>query len=139
MLHKTFSPVPVLSRIVLKDMYVGVDDLNIEKWRSVLQTCFLTLPDHLPVAQSLFGCTAGLGFRCFLSCRLQSRSMNARVITSRQVEQSMELNVVPFAADFLEYVRRGIELKYLECNELLSVVIDFNRVRGMDSLLPHMA
>jgi hypothetical protein len=64
--------------------------------------------------------------------------MNARVITSCQVEQSMELNVVPFAADFQEYVRRGIELKYLECNELLSVVIHFNRVRGMDSLLPHM-
>jgi hypothetical protein len=50
----------------------------------------------------------------------------------------MELNVVPFLVDFQEYVRRGIELKYLECNELLSAVIHFNWVRGMESLLPHL-
>jgi hypothetical protein len=43
----------MLSHVVVKDTYIGVDDLNIEKWRSVLQTCFLTLPDHLSVAQSL--------------------------------------------------------------------------------------
>jgi hypothetical protein len=83
---KLFLPVPMFSHVVLKDPYIGADDLNIEKWSSVLQTCFLLLPDQLPIAQSLFGRAAGLGFHCFLLCRLQSRSMNARVITSCQVE-----------------------------------------------------
>ncbi len=62
--------------------------------------------------------------------------MNARVISSHQVQKSIELNVVPFVTDCQEYVRRGIQLKYLECNELLSVVNPFNRVRGMNK--PHL-
>ena len=135
---KTKLPQPMLSLVVVKTVYVGIDDAIVEKWRGNLESCVLTLPEHLTIAQSLFGSAVGLGFRCMLQCRLQSRSRTARMTSSRQVEHSDELNVVPFEQYCREFVRRGIELKYLECEDLLTVTIRFRRIRGADNLLSHL-
>jgi hypothetical protein len=92
---KTKLPQPMLSLVVVKMVYVGMDDAIVEKWRDNLESCVLTLPEHLAITQSIFGSAVGSGFRCMLRCRLQSRSCTARMTSSHQVEHSDELNVVP--------------------------------------------
>lgn len=60
--------------------------------------------------------------------------MNAGVLASHLVECSDELNVIPFE-DFQGDAKRGIELNTWSVMNYFSVVVHFNRVRGMNNLL----
>jgi hypothetical protein len=120
---KTKLPQPMLLLVVEKTVYIGIDDAIVEMWRGNLESCFLTLPEHLSITQSLFGSAVSLGFRCMLQCRLQRRSHTARITNRCHVEHSDEHNVVTFERDCLEFIRRRVELTYLECEDLFTVMM----------------
>jgi hypothetical protein len=134
---KKYLPAPVYTQIVCKEVYIGEDDGVVEKYRGLQEVISLSLPDHLPMAQNLFGSAVGLGFRCNLTCRLGRLGRNK---TSRPVEETDTLNIVPFEplGEGVEFVRRGIDIKYVRCLRSLTVVVRFNRINGATSLLPHL-
>ena len=132
---KKYLPAPVYTQIVCKEVYVGEDDGVVEKYRGLQEVISLSLPDHLPMAQNLFG--SGVGFRCNLTCRLGRLGRNK---TSHPVEETDTLNIVPFEplGEGEEFVRRGIDIKYVRCLHSLTVVVHFNRINGATTLLPHL-
>jgi hypothetical protein len=131
---KKYLPAPVYTKIVCKEVYVGEDDGVIEKYRGLQEVISLSLPDHLPMAQNLFG--SGVGFRCNLTCRLGRLGRNK---TSHPVEETDTLNIVPFEplGEGEEFVRRGIDIKYVRCLHSLTVVVHFNRINGATIVFHH--
>lgn len=120
-----------------KTIYIDVNDAIIEKWHSELETCFLTLPDPLTIAQSLVGCGVGLGFYCLLRCRHKSRSYTSRENSNHRVECSNELLCYHLRWIAENSLEEGLSLKYLvDWEELLTVNIHFLRIReGGNNLL----
>ncbi len=58
------------SPVITKTSFILRDELVVEKWRTRQEQVNLTLPEHLVVAQKIFGTSVGLGVRVFLPCAM---------------------------------------------------------------------
>eukprot|EP00590_Aulacoseira_subarctica_P000419 CAMPEP_0172435090 /NCGR_PEP_ID=MMETSP1064-20121228/70990_1 /TAXON_ID=202472 /ORGANISM="Aulacoseira subarctica , Strain CCAP 1002/5" /LENGTH=104 /DNA_ID=CAMNT_0013183371 /DNA_START=1056 /DNA_END=1370 /DNA_ORIENTATION=+ len=97
------------SPAVVKTNFISRDELVVEKWRTVQEQVNLTLPEHLPSAQKVFGTSVGIGVRVFLPCSMGKS--NGRVAVHRVISKTDTINVVPFEPEDQEVIRRGIVLK----------------------------
>ena len=96
----------------------------------------LTLPEHLPSAQKVFGTSVGIGVRVFLPCSMGKN--NGIVAAHRVISKTDTINVVPFEPEDQELIRRGIVLKYIPSRSHLTVTIRFRRVTGEARMLPYL-
>jgi hypothetical protein len=124
------------SPVVTKTTFILRDELVVEKWRTRQEEVNLTLPEHLVVAQKIFGVSVGLGVRVFLACAVGKS--NGRVASHRVISKTDTINVVPFEPEEQELVRRGIVLRYIPKQSHLSVTIRFRRVTGEARILPYL-
>jgi len=125
-----------VSPVVVRTNFIVRDELVVEKWRSVQEQVTLTLPEHLPSAQKVFGTSVGIGVRVFLPCSMGKS--NGRVAVHRAIAKTDTINVVPFEPDEQELIRRGIVLKYIPSRSHLTVTIRFRRVTGEARMLPYL-
>jgi hypothetical protein len=124
------------SPVVTKTTFILRDELVVEKWRTTQEEVNFTLPEHLVVAQKIFGVSVGLGVRVFLACAMGKS--NGRVASHRVISKTDTINVVPFEPEEQELVRRGIVLRYIPKQSHLSVTIRFRRVTGEARILPYL-
>ena len=124
------------SPVITKTSFILRDELVVEKWRTRQEEVNLTLPEHLVVAQKIFGVSVGLGVRVFLACAMGKS--NGRVASHRVISKTDTINVVPFEPEEQELVRRGIVLRYIPKQSHLSVTIRFRRVTGEARILPYL-
>jgi hypothetical protein len=99
----------------------------------------LFLPEHITFAQSIFGTFAGIGSRKKFPCVLKCRSKSAAAHCAHQIHYKDEHNVVPFEGECLvEFVKRGIILKYIPEEQQLTVIIRFRKMTGRDTVEPQL-
>ncbi len=77
----------------------------VDKSKAVQFSIDLTLPTHLPMAQNVFGSTAGLGTHNNLHCSLKCRGATARKVAYHQITFNDSLKVIPFEDTPEEIVR----------------------------------
>jgi len=127
--------------VVIKKNYIISDEFHMEKYRALQISTFLCLPDHLAMAQQLFGYAVGLGSRKIIKCSLKRRAVTARQIARQQINYTDSLNVIPFQVEVQhneEYQRRGILIKYIPSESELSITAKYRKLSGRMQLEPHL-
>lgn len=127
--------------VVIKKNYIISDEFHMEKYRALQISTFLCLPDHLAMAQQLFGNAVGLGSRKIIKCSLKRRAVTARQIARQQINYTDSLNVIPFQVEVQhneEYQRRGILIKYIPSESELSITAKYRKLSGRMQLEPHL-
>jgi hypothetical protein len=115
--------------VIVKRAYFQNDMYVLEKRRCKEISFHLHLLEHLSYAQSIFGTFAGIGSRKKLKCSLIQKSLSARTQQSQVISVVDEHNVIPFeAVNEVEYLRRGIILKYVPEEQTLTLNVKFQKV-----------
>lgn len=127
--------------VVIKKNYIISDEFHMEKYRALQISTFLCLPDHLAMAQQLFGNAVGLGSRKIIKCSLKRRAVTARQIAQQQINYTDSLNVIPFQVEVQhneEIQQRGIIIKYIPSESELSITAKYRKLSGRMQLEPHL-
>ena len=129
-----------LRNTVQKQHYVCNDEFVLEKYRSEENIIELTLPEHLSLAQKLFGTAAGIGTRQVMRCSLKRHGLAAREVSYQQMRFDNDFNIISFevATDLIEVCRRGIELKYVTQRMDLFVTVRYRKMIGRTNVEPHL-
>lgn len=115
--------------VIVKRTFFQNDMYVLEKRRCKEISFHLHLPEHLSYAQSIFGTFVGIGSRKKLKCSLIQKSLSARTQQSQVISVVDEHNVIPFeAVNEVEYLRRGIILKYVPEEQTLTLNVKFQKV-----------
>ena len=133
----------IQKNVVIKKVYCCNDEFHMEKYRALQFSTFLCLPQHLAMAQKLFGTAIGLGCRNILKCALKQRAAHARRISRQQIKYTDSLNVIPFQMGMPDYEyeeinRRGIELKYIPLESEFSITVKYRKLIGRTQIEPHL-
>lgn len=125
------------ANVVVKRNYFRNDEAVLEKRRCKQLSVDLYLPEHISFAQSIFGTFAGVGSRKKFSCILKCRRLSAVAHCTHQIHYKDEHNIVPFEGECLvEFVKRGIILKYIPEEQQLTVILRFRKMSGRESVEP---
>jgi len=133
----------IQKNVVIKKVYCCNDEFHMEKYRALQFSTFLCLPQHLAMAQKLFGTAVGLGCRNILKCALKQRAAHVRRISRQQIKYTDSLNVIPFQMGMPDYEyeeinRRGIELKYIPLESEFSITVKYRKLIGRTQIEPHL-
>jgi hypothetical protein len=124
------------SSVVLKSSFMESDTFVVQKYRGEVLSFNLALPNHLNIAQSLFGTTFGVGVRFIVPCSVRGAANGASVENSRAIHYGDVINVIPFSLnDGHNYsVHRGVFFRYIPMTSTLSVTVRFIRVHRRDEM-----
>ncbi len=122
---------------MVKQSFFKSDSFVLEKRRCNQQQIEFYLPEHMAFVQSIFGTFAGIGSRKILRCTLKKRPLSTHTCNSHQVLYTDEYNVIPFERDCpIEFVRRGIIIKYIPEEQQLTLQIRFHKLKGREESEP---
>jgi len=131
------SPAEIENALIVSRAGDVVGDEYIQRsWREQQLSFWVGDEHHLAYAQSLFGLNFGVGVRFTVSCRLKRNETYAE--SSRAIDASDTLNIVPFERMSRELVRRGVLFKYKPASKVLSIVVRYRRLIGETNYLTHL-
>jgi hypothetical protein len=125
--------------VVVKHSFFKSDCFFLEKRRCNQQSFELYLPEHVPFVQSIFGTFGGIGSHQILKCTLKQKCLSARACNFRQISYQDEHNVVPFERDCpVEFLRRGIIMKYIHEEQHLIITVRFRKMMNREEFEPQV-
>jgi hypothetical protein len=89
---------------------------------------------HMP--SILLGSSVGIGAHCMLKCKIGKQW---HAVTVHRIESSERVNYVPFEDDCREFIRRGLEFKYIPKRMLLTVTIRYRMLKNRGEVIDAFA
>jgi hypothetical protein len=127
----------VAKSTVTRYSFLERDQLVANSMREEQRVIWLGYPEHLPIAQKIFGSTAGVGVRFVARISLPRNEVHAR--NHRAIAESDQLNIIPFERNLMdEMAPRGIELKYNMTTRNLYITIRFKHFTGVQQYQPYV-
>jgi len=84
----------------------------------------------------LLGSSVGIGVHCMLKCKIGKQW---HAVTVHRIESSERVNYVPFEDDCREFIRRGLEFKYIPKRMLLTVTIRYRMLKNRGEVIDAFA
>ncbi len=80
------------SREILKATYMDEYECVVKNWHSVVESCMISLPEHLAFAQGIFGKTVGIDVQLIVLCSVEKKQN--RVDCQQQITKDDTIKIL---------------------------------------------